>query len=109
MQPALPGLLEWLHCGQNRSAALIYILPMAIPIITLTTDFGLADHYVGAMKGVILGLCPDARIVDISHEVEPFAISEGAFVIAQAYRAFPENAIHVVVIDPGVGTARRPI
>jgi S-adenosylmethionine hydrolase len=82
---------------------------MAIPIITLTTDFGLADHYVGAMKGVILGLCPDARIVDISHDVEPFAISEGAFVIAQAYRAFPENTIHVVVIDPGVGTARRPI
>ena len=78
-------------------------------IVTLTTDFGLSDHYVGVMKGVILGICPRARIVDISHEVTPFEIGEGAYVIAQAWRYFPKKTVHVVVVDPGVGTARRPI
>ncbi len=82
---------------------------MPKPILTLTTDFGLTDHYVGAMKGVILGICPDARIVDISHEVGAYEIGEGAYVIAQAYRCFPKKTVHVVVVDPGVGTARRPI
>jgi S-adenosyl-L-methionine hydrolase (adenosine-forming) len=82
---------------------------MPRPIITLTTDFGLSDHYAGTMKGVILGIAPAARIVDISHEVSAFEISEGAFVIAQAYRYFPPRTVHVVVVDPGVGTARRPI
>jgi S-adenosylmethionine hydrolase len=82
---------------------------MAKPILTLTTDFGLADHFVGVMKGVILAICPQAQIVDISHEVAPFAITEGAYVIAQAYPYFPKNTIHVVVVDPGVGSARRPI
>jgi S-adenosylmethionine hydrolase len=82
---------------------------MAAPILTLTTDFGLSDHYAGTMKGVILGICPQARIVDISHEVTPFEIYEGAYVIAQAYRYFPPETVHVVVVDPGVGTARRPI
>ena len=64
---------------------------MPEPILTLTTDFGLSDHYVGAMKGVILGICPQARIVDISHEVTPFEIAEGAYLIAQAYRCFPQK------------------
>jgi len=82
---------------------------MPRPILTLTTDFGLSDHYVGAMKGVILGICPQAQIVDISHEVAPFAIAEGGYLIAQAYRYFPEKTVHVVVVDPGVGSARRPI
>ena len=82
---------------------------MARPILTLTTDFGLADHYVAAMKGVILGICPTAQIVDISHDVKPFAISEGAYLISQAYAAFPKKTVHIVVVDPGVGTARRPI
>jgi len=82
---------------------------MPKPIITLTTDFGLADHYVGTMKGVILGICPQAQIVDISHAVAAFAISEGAYLIAQAYRYFPPKTVHVVVVDPGVGSARRPI
>jgi S-adenosyl-L-methionine hydrolase (adenosine-forming) len=82
---------------------------MAQPIITLTTDFGLSDHYVGAMKGVILGICPRARIVDISHDVKPFAVSEAAYLIAQAYRHFPRGTVHVVVVDPGVGSDRRPI
>jgi len=82
---------------------------MAKPILTLTTDFGLADHYVGVVKGVILSICPEARIVDISHEAAPFDIAEGAYLIAQAWRYFPQKTVHLVVVDPGVGTARRPI
>jgi hypothetical protein len=82
---------------------------MASPILTLTSDFGLADHYVAAMKGVILGICPQAQIVDISHEIKPFAIADAAYLIAQIHPCFPKGTIHVVVIDPGVGSARRPI
>jgi S-adenosylmethionine hydrolase len=82
---------------------------MRKPIVTLTTDFGTRDHFVGVMKGVILSICPDAAIVDISHEVHPFEISEGAFLVAQAYSYFPPKTVHVVVVDPGVGSARRPI
>jgi S-adenosyl-L-methionine hydrolase (adenosine-forming) len=80
-----------------------------MPVITLTTDFGLSDHYVGTMKGVILGICPRARIVDLSHGVTAFNISEAAFVVAQAYRYFPKKTVHVAIVDPGVGTARRPL
>jgi len=80
-----------------------------MPILTLTTDFGLSDHYVGAMKGVILSICPRAQLVDISHLASPFEITEGAYLIAQAYRYFPKRTVHVVVVDPGVGTSRRPI
>jgi S-adenosyl-L-methionine hydrolase (adenosine-forming) len=79
------------------------------PIVTLTTDFGLNDHFVGTMKGVILNIAPDAEIVDISHSVQPFDVLDGALTIAQAYSYFPVGTIHVVVVDPGVGTARRPI
>ncbi len=82
---------------------------MAAPILTLTTDFGLSDHYVGAMKGVILGIVPEARIVDISHQTGAYAIADGAFLIAEAYGCFPRGAVHVVVVDPGVGTERRAI
>lgn len=82
---------------------------MAQPVLTLTTDFGTSDHYVGAMKGVILGICPQARIVDICHHATPFEIGEGAYLIAQSYEYFPQKTVHVVVVDPGVGTARRPI
>ena len=82
---------------------------MPAPLITLTTDFGLSDHYVGAMKGVILSICPAARIVDISHGVSAFEIAEAAFVLSQAYRYFPRGTVHVAVVDPGVGTSRRPI
>jgi S-adenosylmethionine hydrolase len=80
-----------------------------VPVITLTTDFGLGDHFAGVMKGVILGICPDARIVDITHECRAFDVGEAAFTIGQAYRCFPPKTAHVVVVDPGVGTARRPI
>ncbi len=82
---------------------------MLAPILTLTTDFGLSDHYAGVMKGVILGICPRAQLVDISHQVAPFQIGEGAYLIAQAYRYFPRKTVHLVVVDPGVGSARRPI
>lgn len=78
-------------------------------IITLTTDFGLNDHFVGAMKGVMLQTTPDAQIVDISHAVQPFDILDGALTISQAYSYFPSGTVHVVIVDPGVGTARRPI
>jgi len=79
----------------------------ASPVITLTTDFGLSDGYVGAMHGVILGLCPEARIVDISHDIAPQDVRQAAFVLESAYRYFPAGAIHVAVVDPGVGSARR--
>jgi S-adenosylmethionine hydrolase len=79
------------------------------PIITLSTDFGLNDHFVGTMKGVMLGLAPDAQIVDISHAVQPFDILDGALTISQAYSYFPSGTVHMIIVDPGVGTARRPI
>jgi S-adenosylmethionine hydrolase len=84
-------------------------MPNPTPIITLTTDFGTADHFAGAMKGVIAGIAPRARVVDITHEISPYEIIEGAFVISEAWRFFPKGTVHVVVVDPGVGSARRPI
>ncbi len=78
-------------------------------VITLTSDFGLADHFVGVMRGVILRINPEARLVDISHEVDSYDILDGAFTLAQSYRFFPPGTIHLVVVDPGVGSARRPI
>jgi S-adenosyl-L-methionine hydrolase (adenosine-forming) len=78
-------------------------------VITLTTDFGTADHFAGTMKGVILGIAPRVQIVDITHEIPPFELNEAGFVIAQAWKYFPKKTIHVVVVDPGVGSARRPI
>ncbi len=77
--------------------------------ITLLTDFGLRDGFVGVMKGVILGLAPDARLVDISHTISPQNVREGAIIFNRAAPYFPEGTIHVCVVDPGVGTARRPI
>lgn len=79
------------------------------PIITLTTDFGSNDHFVGIMKGVILDIVPEAEIVDICHSGQAFDVLDGALTISQAYSYFPTRTIHLVVVDPGVGTARRPI
>lgn len=79
------------------------------PVITLTTDFGLTDHFVGTMKGVIAGIAPQATVIDLCHQVTPYEILEAGFVLEQAYRYFPKGTIHVVVVDPGVGTSRRPI
>jgi S-adenosylmethionine hydrolase len=79
------------------------------PIITLTTDFGLTDAYVAAMKGVILSIAPGAQIVDVSHDVEPQNIREAGFLLESVLPHFPEGTAHVVVVDPGVGTERLPI
>jgi S-adenosylmethionine hydrolase len=79
------------------------------PIITLTTDFGLNDHFIGIIKGVILSIVPKADIVDICHSVQAFDVLDGALTIAQSYSYFPAGTVHMVVVDPGVGTARRPI
>lgn len=75
-------------------------------VITLTTDFGSADHLVGTMKGVILNINPDVEIVDITHSVLPYDLLDGALAIGQAYKYFPPKTVHVVVVDPGVGTNR---
>ena len=91
----------------GNDAKIDYIV--ASGIITLTTDFGLQDHYVGVMKGVIAGINPDARLIDISHEVRSYEVAHGAFVIAQAYRYFPAGTVHLVVVDLGVGSERRAI
>jgi len=74
--------------------------------LTLLTDFGLRDAFVGMMKGVIYGIAPDVRIVDISHHIQPQNILQGAVVLADSYRFFPPGSIHLAVVDPGVGTAR---
>lgn len=76
-------------------------------IITLTTDFGLSDEYVGVMKGVILAHTPDARIVDLTHNIPPQDIRFAAYIIASAHNYFPANTLHVIVVDPGVGSNRR--
>lgn len=78
-------------------------------VITLTTDFGLADNYVAIMKGVILGIAPLARIVDITHQIEPQDVRQAAAVLDAAVPYFPPDTIHVAVVDPGVGSTRRPI
>jgi len=82
---------------------------LARAIVTLTTDFGSADPFVGILKGVILGINPEAEVVDLCHDIRPYDIMEAAYVIAQAYRYFPPRTIHIVLVDPGVGTARRPL
>jgi len=82
---------------------------LARPIVTLTTDYGTGDHLVGVMKGVILSINPEINVVDITHDVLPHDILDGALTIGQAYKYFPSKTIHVVVVDPSVGTERRPI
>ncbi len=82
---------------------------MAQRLITFTTDFGVNDHYVGVMKGVILSINPAARMVDICNSVQSFDVLDGALTIAQAYHYFPSETLHLVVVDPGVGTERRPL
>jgi S-adenosylmethionine hydrolase len=83
--------------------------PKPMPIVTLLSDFGLKDPYVAEMKAVILSLCPQACLVDISHEIEKFNVRMGAFVLASAASYFPKGSIHVAVVDPGVGTKRRAL
>ncbi|HEY2980076.1 MAG TPA: SAM-dependent chlorinase/fluorinase, partial [Anaerolineales bacterium] len=78
-------------------------------IISLMTDFGIKDGNTGVMKGVISGIAPDAQIVDLSHMVQPQDIRESAYILVRSVPYFPKGTIHVVVVDPGVGTARRPM
>jgi hypothetical protein len=80
-----------------------------MPLISLLTDFGLKDPFVAEMKAVILSICPEARIVDISHLVEKFDIKMGSFLLASAAPYFPNGTVHVAVVDPAVGSRRRPI
>ena len=111
--------MEWASRGQNAAHASLTRRPlwgkmaagerMSQPIITLTTDFGQTDSYVGAIKGVILGICPEAALVDISHDIRPQAVQQAAYVLSTAAPYFPPGAVHLVVVDPGVGTGRRPV
>jgi len=80
---------------------------MARPVIALLTDFGTRDHYAGTMKGVVLGVCPDATLVDITHDIPPHDVLGGALELAAAYKYFPSGSVFLVVVDPGVGTQRR--
>ena len=80
-----------------------------VSLITLLTDFGSADYFVGSVKGVILSINPEACIVDVTHEIPPQDIAAGAFNLLAVYRSFPAGTIHVAVVDPGVGSSRRPV
>src|SRR5213075_2501051 len=82
---------------------------MARPVIALLTDFGTRDHYAGTMKGVALGICPDATLVDITHDIAAHDVLGGSLELAAAYKYFPPGTIFLVVVDPGVGSARRGI
>ena len=84
-------------------------MPEVRPLITLLTDFGDRDWFAASMKGVILSIHPEACIVDISHQISPHQIHEAAYVLESCYRYFPPGTVHVAVVDPGVGTCRRPL
>jgi S-adenosyl-L-methionine hydrolase (adenosine-forming) len=83
--------------------------PLSVPLITFLTDFGTCDYFVGAMKGVILSNAPNARLVDITHEIPAQDIEAAAFTLLATYSSFPAGTIHVAVVDPGVGSSRRPL
>jgi S-adenosylmethionine hydrolase len=84
-------------------------VPHPLGLITLLTDFGDQDTFVASMKGVILTINPQASFVDLSHHVSPHAVEEAAYLLNSCYRYFPEGTVHVAVVDPGVGSARRPL
>src|SRR5882672_5106726 len=79
------------------------------PVIALLSDFGTRDHYAGTMKGVMTGICPDATLIDITHEIAPHDVVEGALQLAASYRYFPAGTIFLAIVDPGVGSPRRGI
>src|ERR1700720_2814693 len=79
------------------------------PIVALLSDFGTQDHYVGAMKGAVLSVCPDAQLVDVVHELAPHDVEAGSVVLAAAVEAFPAGTVFLAVVDPGVGTSRRAL
>jgi S-adenosyl-L-methionine hydrolase (adenosine-forming) len=82
---------------------------LATRLVTLTTDFGSSDHFAGVMRGVVLAINPAVQMVDVCNAVNSFDVLDAALTIAQAYRYFPPDTVHLVVVDPGVGTARRPL
>jgi len=84
-------------------------VPHSLGLITLLTDFGDQDSFVASMKGVILSINPQASFVDLSHQVPPHSVEDAAYLLNSCYRYFPEGAVHVAVVDPGVGSARRPL
>ena len=84
-------------------------MPPAITLVTLLTDFGDRDYFVASMKGVMLNINPQIRIVDLSHQVTPHEVEEAAYLLKSSYRYFPDGTVHVAVVDPGVGSARRPL
>ena len=83
--------------------------PSPSPLIVLLTDFGLKDPFVGMMKGVMAGIAPQARCIDLSHEITPHDVREGMLVLQASYRYFPSHTIFLLVVDPGVGSQRRPL
>jgi S-adenosylmethionine hydrolase len=96
--------------GLTRAAHPNSLQVMGEPrVVTFTTDFGLNDAFVGIMHGVVLSIHPETRMVDICHAIGSFDVLDAAWTIAQAYRYFPPRSVHVIVVDPGVGSARRPI
>src|SRR5687768_10918848 len=82
---------------------------MAKPVIALLTDFGTRDHYAGTMKAVVLGICPDATLIDITHDIPPHDMMTATLELAASYKYFPAGTIFLVVVDPGVGSTRRGI
>ncbi len=84
-------------------------MPQALPVVTLLTDFGDRDYFVASMKGVILNINPQTRIVDLSHQVTPHQIGQAAYLLKSCYRYFPEGTIHLAIVDPGVGSRRRAL
>lgn len=93
----------------NHKKIHYFLLCPGMPLITLLTDFGTADYFVAAVKGVILSANPEARIVDITHDIPPHDIESAAFTLLAAHSTFPPGTIHVAVVDPGVGSERRPL
>ena len=82
---------------------------MTSPLVVFTTDFGLSDPYVGVIKGVALSINPNLRLIDLTHQISPQNVAQGSFLLGLNHRYFPKEAIHVAVVDPGVGTCRRPV
>jgi S-adenosyl-L-methionine hydrolase (adenosine-forming) len=93
----------------DRIISQIILKDFLMPVITLTTDFGDKDGFVGVLKGVIWGICPTAKIADITHAISPQNILEGALALSRAVPFFPPGTVHIAVVDPGVGTKRRPM
>jgi S-adenosylmethionine hydrolase len=101
--------LSWQACYSNQAFRIYFPESIELRIITLLTDFGIQDGYHGVMKGVIWGIAPSAQIADLTHSIQPQNVLEGALVLGRAAPYFPPGSIHLAVVDPGVGTHRRPM